>query len=192
MADLDLSATAFLHKRRSVPAKTLGLPVPDRAQILPLLTAAARVPDHGKLEPWRFIVLERPAMLRLAKLAHARATTLGLDAERSAKGASQFEAGQLAVVVVSSPKASDKVPQIEQVLSAGGACLSLLNAALAAGWGANWLTGWPAHDPDFVAQGFGLAAHETVAGIVHIGSMTTASTDRPRPDVAALTTWAAT
>ena len=192
MADLDLSATAFLHRRRSVPAKTLGLPVPDRAQILPLLTAAARVPDHGKLEPWRFIVLERPAMLRLAKLVYTRAAALGLDGERGAKGASQFEAGQLAVVVVSSPKASDKIPQIEQVLSAGCACLSLLNAALAAGWGANWLTGWPAHDPDFVAQGFGLAPHETVAGIVHIGIMTTASTDRPRPDVAALTTWAAT
>lgn len=190
MADLDLSATAFAHKRRSVPAKTLGLPVPGRAELIPLLTAAARVPDHGKLEPWRFIVLERGAMERLARLAHARAATLGLDVEKAGKGASQFEAGQLAVVVVSAPKASDKVPQIEQVLSAGAACLSLLNAALAAGWGANWLTGWPAHDSNFCADGFGLDAHETVAGIIHIGTITTPSKDRPRPDVAALTTWA--
>ena len=190
MADLDLSASAFAHKRRSVPAKTLGLPVPNREELLPLLTAAARVPDHGKLEPWRFIVLERAAMERLARLAQTHAATLGLDSDKAAKGVSQFEAGQLAVVVVSSPKASEKVPQIEQTLSAGAACLSLLNAALAAGWGANWLTGWPAHDRGFVTEALGLAAHETVAGIIHIGSITKPSPDRPRPDVAAPTTWA--
>jgi nitroreductase len=189
MAPLPLSASDFLQTRRSVPAKTLGLPVPDRAALAPLLTAGARVPDHGKLEPWRFIVLEHSAMARLAALAHARAPVLGLDDERASKGASQFEAGQLAVVVVSSPKPSDKVPQIEQVQSAACACLSLLNAALAAGWGANWLSGWPAHDRGFIAEGFGLADHETVAGIIHIGTITTPSPERPRPDVAALTTW---
>lgn len=189
MADPTLSARDFLQKRRSVPAKTLGLPVPDRAELAPLLTAAARVPDHGKLEPWRFIVLEHGAMARLAALAYSRADALGLDAERRQKGASQFEAGQLAVVVVSSPKTSDKVPQIEQIYSAGCACLSLLNAALAAGWGANWLSGWPSHDRDFITEGFGLAAHETVAGIVHIGSITSPSPERPRPDVESLTTW---
>jgi nitroreductase len=190
MPDQTLRATDFLQTRRSVPAKTLGLPVPDAAALLPLLKAAARVPDHGKLEPWRFIVLERGAMARLAALAHARAASLGLDAEKAVKGASQFEAGQLAVVVVASPKPSDKVPQIEQIYSAGCAALSLLNAALAAGWGGNWLSGWPSHDRGFVATGFGLKDHESVAGIIHIGTITTPSPDRPRPDVAALTTWA--
>lgn len=191
MPDLTLSATEFLQTRRSVPAKTLGLPVPDRTALMPLLTAAARVPDHGKLEPWRFLVLERGAMERLATLARTRAEALGLDAEKAAKGISQFEAGQLAVVVISSPKPSDKIPEVEQVHSAACACLSLLNAALAAGWGANWLSGWPTYDRSFLDQGFGLAPDETVTGIIHIGTITKPSPERPRPDIASLVTWAA-
>ncbi|QCO57234.1 nitroreductase (plasmid) [Pseudorhodobacter turbinis] len=190
MPDLKLSAAEFLQSRRSVPAKTLGLPVPDKAALMPLLTAACRVPDHGKLEPWRFVVLERGAMERLASLAQTRATALGLDAEKAAKGISQFEAGQLAVVVISSPKPSDKVPEIEQLHSASCACFSLLNAALAAGWGANWLSGWPTFDRSFVEEGFGLSPAESVVGIVHIGSITKPSPERPRPDVASLITWA--
>ncbi|WP_050526278.1 nitroreductase family protein [Pseudorhodobacter aquimaris] len=189
MPDLKLSATEFLQKRRSVPAKTLGLPVPDKAALMPLLTAACRVPDHGKLEPWRFVVLERGAMERLASLARTRAEALGLDDEKSAKGVSQFEMGQLAVVVISSPKASDKIPQIEQLHSASCVCLSLLNAALAAGWGANWLTGWPTYDQTFIQEGFGAVSGESVVGIIHIGSITTPSPERPRPDVASLVTW---
>ncbi|SEO10382.1 Nitroreductase [Pseudorhodobacter antarcticus] len=184
------TATDFLQTRRSVPAKTLALPVPDAAALHPILTAAARVPDHGKLEPWRFLVLHQGAMPRLAALARTRAAALGLDAERTLKGAAQYDAGHLAVVVIAAPKPSDKVPQIEQILSAGAVCVSLVNAALAAGWGANWLSGWPSHDRAFVETGFGLAPHETVAGIIHIGTITTPTSDRPRPDVAALTTWA--
>jgi nitroreductase len=111
MPDQTLTPTEFLQSRRSVPAKTLGLPVPDRAALLPLLTAAARVPDHGKLEPWRFVVLDRAAMLRLAALVRTRADALGLDDEQRVKGPSQFDGGQLAVVVVSAPKPSDKIPQ---------------------------------------------------------------------------------
>ena len=179
----------FLLARRSRPAKTLALPAPTRADLLPLLTAAARSPDHGKLEPWRFIVLEKPAMPRLSALADARATALGLDDERRMKGRSQFDASHLAVVVVSSPKPSDKVPPIEQTLSAGAVCLALLNAAEAAGWGANWLSGWPAHDRGFIAEGLGLADHEIVAGIIHLGTETSAPPDRPRPDVPNLITW---
>jgi nitroreductase len=189
MPNTPQTATEFLQTRRSVPAKTLALPVPDAAALHPLLTAAARVPDHGKLEPWRFLVLEKGAMPRLAALANTRAGQLGLDPERTTKGAAQYEAGKLAVVVIASPKPSDKVPEIEQILSAGAVCVSLVNAALAAGWGANWLSGWPSHDRAFVEQGFGLHAHETVAGIIHIGTITTPTTDRPRPDVAQLTTW---
>lgn len=185
------AALDFLLTRRSRPAKTLAQPVPDRDEVMRLLTAAARSPDHGKLEPWRFLVIEKGAMARLADLAEARARTLGLDDERIGKGRSQFDQGHLAVVVVASPKASDKVPQIEQTLSAGAVCLGLLNAALAAGWGACWLTGWPAHDRDFLRDGLGLADHEFVAGIVHIGTETSAPPERPRPDVAALTAWVA-
>ena len=179
----------FLLHRRSRPAKTLGLPVPSPDQLQPILTAALRTPDHGKLEPWRLIVLARGAMGRLVRLAETRADALGLDDERRAKGRSQFEASHLAVVVVASPKPSDKVPAVEQTLSAGAACLGLLNAAEAAGWGANWLTGWPAHDRAFLRVGLGLEDHEFVAGIIHIGTETIAPPDRPRPDVASLVKW---
>jgi nitroreductase len=189
MAHPEKPASEFFQTRRSVPAKMLGLPVPDRAALMPLLTAALRVPDHGKLEPWRLVVLERGAMVRLAALAETRAVALGLDADRTAKGSAQFETGNLAVVVISSPKTSDKIPVSEQVYSAGAVCVSLLNAALAAGWGANWLSGWPSHDRSFVTQGFGLTAEETVAGIIHIGTAQNTPPDRPRPDVLALVEW---
>ncbi|MGP3699347.1 nitroreductase family protein [Rhodobacter sp. NSM] len=189
MPDAKPEVLDFLLNRRSRPAKTLALPVPDRAALEPILTAALRTPDHGKLEPWRLIVVQAGAMPRLAALADARADALGLDDEKRGKGRSQFEQSHLAVIVVARPQPSDKVPDIEQTLSAGAVCLSLLNAALAAGWGANWLTGWPAHDRGFLREGLGLEDHEFVAGIVHIGSETVAPPERPRPDVASLTTW---
>lgn len=189
MANTDITASAFFQTRRSVPAKMLGLPVPDRAALMPLLTAAARVPDHGKLEPWRFLVLERGAMVRLASLAKTHAASLGYDAEKTAKGAAQFETGTLAVVVISSPKPSDKIPKVEQIYSAGAVCVTLLNASLAAGWGANWLSGWPSHDPEFTAAGFGTESHESVAGIIHIGTPINTPPERPRPDLNALVEW---
>ena len=132
-------ALAFLLSRRSRPAKTLTTPVPDTDALDTLLTAAARTPDHGKLEPWRFIVLTKPALMRLAGLVAARGAALGIDPDRSAKAQDQYAQADLAIAVVSSPKPSDKIPQIEQVYSAGAVCLALVNAALAAGWGANWL-----------------------------------------------------
>lgn len=183
------AALDFLLTRRSRPPKTLRLPVPDAAALQPILTAALRVPDHGKLEPWRLLVLTRPALARLADLAEARARATGGDDERIAKGRGQFDQSHLAVVVISSPKPHDKVPQSEQVLSAGAVCLGLVNAALASGWGAAWLTGWVSHDRGFAEPAFGLAPGETVAGIVHIGTEGATPPERPRPDVAALTTW---
>lgn len=189
MPDPDPAALAFLLSRRSRPARTLRTPVPDRAALMTILTAAARSPDHGKLEPWRFIVLGRPAMARLGALALDRAEALGLDDNSTAKAAAAFTDGHLAVAVIASPKPSDKVPAIEQTLSAGAVCLSLLNAALASGWGANWLTGWPVHDRVFMTEGLGLAGHEFVAGVIHIGTGTATFPDRPRPDPEAITTW---
>jgi len=182
-------ALRFLQSRRSHPAKTLAAPAPDRAMLAPILTAALRVPDHGKLEPWRLIVLARPALARLAGAADAHAAAAGMPAEQAAKGISQFAASPLCVAVVFSPKPSDKVPEVEQLLSAGAVALSLLNAAMAAGWGAAWLTGWPAYDAAFCAANLGLAAGEKVVGFVHIGTPPGPSPERPRPDPAALTTW---
>lgn len=182
-------ALDFLLTRRSRPAKTLTSPVPDRDTVRTILEAGARTPDHGKLEPWRFVVLEQPALQRLARLAEQRGQTLQLDADKIAKGRDQFAQGQLCVAVIEVQKPSDKVPPLEQTYSAGSVCLALLNAALASGWGANWLTGWPAHDRQFVAEGLGLAPHERVAGLIYLGTETVAPPERPRPDLDAITTW---
>ena len=154
-----------------------------------LLAAATRVPDHGKLEPWRFIVLTHPATDRLARLVEEIGTALEVEPEKIAKAASQYSMADLAVVVVQVPRPTEKVPLIEQTYSAGAVCLSLLNAALAQGWGANWLSGWPSYDEVFRREGLGLADSETVAGIIHIGTPQMDSPDRPRPDPGKLTTW---
>ncbi|UOA25711.1 nitroreductase [Pseudosulfitobacter sp. DSM 107133] len=189
MPEPDPAALNFLLTRRSRPAKTLTTPVPDRATLDQLLTAAARTPDHGKLEPWRFIVIEKTAMPRLADLAETRGKVLGLDEEQIGKGRSQFDMGHLAVAVIEVHVPSPKIPALEQTYSAGAVCLSLLNAALAAGWGANWLSGWPSHDRVFMQEAFKLKDNERIAGLIHIGTETTAPPERPRPDVAAKTTW---
>ena len=178
--------------RRSRPAKTLTAPAPTRAELGPLLTAAARTPDHGKLEPWRFVVIEKGAMPRLAQIAETRGTALGLDPEQVAKGRVQFDQGHLAVAVIEVQKPAAKIPSIEQSYSAGAVCLALLNAALAAGWGANWLSGWPSHDRGFMTQAFGLEDHERIAGFIHIATETSAAPERPRPDLSAITEWVET
>ena len=189
MPALNQAALDFLLTRRSRPAKTLTVPVPDRDALDVILTAAARTPDHGKLEPWRFIVLEKPALTRLAADVAERGAALGMHMDSIAKAVSQFANADLAVVVVSSPKPSEKVPAIEQVCSAGAVCLAMVNAALAAGWGANWLSGWASHDRPFVEASLGLTADEAVAGLIHLGTETNAPPERPRPDLAAITTW---
>lgn len=189
MPDANPAALEFLKTRRSCPARTLRLPVPDRAALAPLIAAALRCPDHGKLEPWRLIVLERGALLRLAALVPDLGARLGKGEEEIAKQVSQFADGHLAVAVIESPKPSEKIPAIEQTYSAACVCLGLLNAALAAGWGANWLTGWAGRDRAFAETALGLAGHERIAGFIHIGTASVVPPERPRPDPAALTTW---
>jgi nitroreductase len=183
------AALAFLSARRSRPAKLFSYPVPTRAELEEILTAATRVPDHGKLEPWRLIVLQGAAFARLAGLAEARALELGGDAEMVAKGRGQYDLGKLAVVVIASPRPSPKIPVAEQQASAAALCFGIVNAAEAAGWGACWLTGWPTHDRDFAARAFGCEGAETVAGIVHIATPPADGPDRPRPDLSRIVTW---
>ena len=183
------AALDFLLTRRSHPVKTLVLPVPDMAELKTLLTAAVRCPDHGKLEPWRFIVLQKPALERLADLAAAQAVVHEMDAEKTAKARRQFDSGTLAVAVVEICRSAARIPAIEQTYSAGAVCLGLVNAALAAGWGAGWLSGWPTHDRGFVEQGLDLASEERVAGLIYLGTRTATPPERQRPDVDAITTW---
>ena len=180
----------FLLTRRSRPAKTLGDRAPGRDELETLLTAASRAPDHGKLVPWRFLVLaDRDRREKLVQLAARRLAEIGHDPARIEKDSGGFLQGGVIVAVISAPVASEKIPRWEQEFAAACVCLSLLNATLAAGWGANWLTGPLARDGVFLAQAFGCAEGETVAGFVHIGEETVAPPDRDRPDVASITTW---
>lgn len=183
------AALDFLLARRSFPARTLTTPVPDDALLRTILTAATRTPDHGKLEPWRLVVLTRPALTRIAGQVAARADALAIDPDRKAKTHAQYADAHLAVLVVAVSRASEKVPAIEQTYSAGAVCLGLVNATLAAGFGANWLSGWPLYDADLLTTAFGLAPGETAAGIIHIGTVTQIPPDRPRPDLDRVTTW---
>jgi nitroreductase len=176
----------FLLTRRSRPPKLYSAPGPDRPALTELLTAAARVPDHGKLEPWRFVVLEGAGRQRYAGAVRTRAGEIGEDGDKAALA---FEQAPVVVAVVSSPKPSEKIPAIEQTLSGANVALSLVNAALAAGWGASWMTGWTAYDRPLLEGFLGLAPQETIIGYVYLGTCTTPPPDRPRPDLASITTW---
>ena len=114
MPDPNPAALDFLLSRRSRTAKTLQMPVPSRDELAPILTAAGRSPDHGKLEPWRFIIIEKPAMARLSEAVATRGAALGLDVDQIAKGRGQFDQGHLAVAVVECQRPSEKIPAFEQ------------------------------------------------------------------------------
>lgn len=176
----------FLATRRSHPPKLMTGPGPDRDQLTELLTLAARVPDHGKLEPWRFVVLGRQTLDALAPRLHAAVLADGQDQAAADKAASAF-ASPVIVAVIHSPVDSPKVQEWEQALSSGAVCLGLVNAALASGWGAAWLTGFAALNRDFAQDHLGVAPHERVAGLIHIGTPGPTPPERPRPDIAAKT-----
>ncbi|WBU64413.1 nitroreductase family protein [Paracoccus aerodenitrificans] len=180
-------ALNFFSTRRSVPPALLKEPAPSGDELKRLLTLAARVPDHGKLEPWRFVVLRGEALSRLAPLVEAGSVAMGNPPEKAAKHGNAFRV-PLVVAVVSSPVHSEKVPEWEQFLSAGAVCLGLLNACLTSGYGASWLTGI-ASRPEFARAHLGLTGDERIAGLIHIGSRgDSAPPERPRPDIDALTT----
>lgn len=182
-------ALEFLLTRRSRPAKTLGGAAPGDDDLRTMLTAAARTPDHGKLEPFRFIVIRGDARARLKDAVAAHMAVSGEDEAQIEKQAGGFLHGGTIVAVIAAPVASEKIPDWEQHLAAGGACLALLNAALAMGWGANWLTGWAAGSRAFLEGDLGLSPSEFVAGFIHLGDETIAPADRPRPDLERITSW---
>ena len=180
---------SFLSKRRSRPAKSLKGPGPDAAALRDLLEIAARVPDHGKLEPWRFIVLGSERRLKLGSLVAELGPAYGLEPEKVAKARAMFDDAPSMVAVVAQPVDSPKIPEVEQTLSAGAVCYGLLMAALAGGWGANWLTGWMAFDRSFLTRGLDLAETEWVAGWIVIGTEGAVPPDRPRPDLDTKIEW---
>ena len=182
-------ALELLKTRSSIKAVELTSPGPSAAEIETLLTIAARVPDHGKLTPWRFIVFEGEARLKAgvaieaafrAKYPDAKAEQIDYEKKRLARA-------PLVIAVVSRAGAHVKIPEWEQVLSAGAAAMSLVLAAHALGYAANWITEWYAYDRR-VLDALGLKEHERIAGFIHIGTAAHAGVDRPRPPLAEIAT----
>jgi nitroreductase len=177
------TALAPLNARRSVPSRLLHEPGPDEDQLWAMLEAAVRVPDHGKLCPWRFIRIRGDARPRLGELLAQRQRERDPHAAEAVieKDRHRFNHAPLVLAVVASLVPGHKVPEQEQLLSAGSVCFALLQAAQALGFGAQWLTGWAAYDPVVTAR-LGLGPHERIVGFVHIGRADEPAPERVRPD----------
>jgi nitroreductase len=174
----------FLAARRSASAVTLAEPAPSADELETLLRLATRVPDHGKLAPWRFVILEGPAKAAFAARLEALALSRGDQTAVAKLG--KLKVPPLCVAVIASPKEA-AIPPWEQELSAGAVCTTLLYAAQALGYGANWITDWYAYDAQAGAV-LGLSGGERVAGFVLMGTPREPPMERERPDVATLVT----
>jgi len=179
----------ILKRRRSVPPPMMAGPAPTAGELATILTVASRVPDHGKLAPWRFLVFAEGARHRASQLALAirLADKPDLDEAAQAEELRRFTRAPLVVAAISRAAPHAKIPEWEQVLSAGAVCMNMIAAARALGFSATWLTEWMAYDARFRAA-IGLAEHERVAGFIHIGRTTAAIDDRPRPALAEIVT----
>jgi nitroreductase len=180
---------ALQTRRRSVPPVQLAGPGPDAAQLETLLTIAARVPDHGKLAPWRFVVFEGDgrqragdALAAVWKAAHPEADGKRLELERN-----RLAQAPTVIGVVSRAAPHVKIPEWEQVMSAGAVAMNLVLAANAMGFATSWLTEWYAYDRAALAA-LGVGEHEKMAGFIHIGRPTAVLEDRVRPDLSTLVT----
>ena len=176
------SPLALLSTRRSGKPRDLVAPGPDSAQLARMLEIAARTPDHGKLAPWRFVVVpadRRDAMSEVITSAYLAERPQAARLEVEALDQFAHQAPTL-VVVLSSPKPESHIPLWEQELSAGAACMNLLHAAHALGYAGGWLTGWAAYS-DAVRDAFG-ADPEKIAGFVFIGTPSRPLDERPRPE----------
>jgi nitroreductase len=178
---------SVLRHRRSTPSRLLGPPGPDAAQLRALLEAAVRVPDHGKLAPWRFIAIAGEAKAGLCAFLAARSLERDPNAAPAVveKDRLRFSYAPLVLAVVGRITPGHKVPEQEQLLSGGALCLQLLQGADALGFGAQWLTGWPAYD-EAVHTRLGLREHEVVLGFIHIGTARESAPERERPEALAL------
>ena len=179
----------LLSTRRSAPLKAMTDPGPTPEQLAMLLHIAVRVPDHGKLIPWRFILFEGEARGRFGEMLAARWKELHPDHGEAtvAQARSVFERAPAVLAVVSRAAPHVKIPEWEQVLSSGAVCQNIMLAASAMGLGCQWNTDWCAYDPKALAA-MGLEPHEKIAGFIYLGTPGEPMTDRPRPDPASLLT----
>ncbi|MEM6761787.1 MAG: nitroreductase [Pseudomonadota bacterium] len=176
----------YLATRRTVPANQMGGPGPDRETLDRMLTIAARVPDHGKLAPWRFIVFEGPVREALGERFVALSGVTE-PPEKVAKERNRFTRAPVVVAVVSTAAPHAAIPEWEQTMSAGAVCMNLVHAAPAFGFSAQWLSEWIAYDQR-AKDLMGIAESENVAGFIHIGTPTVGPTERPRPALEKLVT----
>jgi nitroreductase len=187
--DIVPDAIELLKIRRSVKPREMTGPGPSPAELETILTIGARVPDHGKLAPWRFIVFEGDARERAGEVIakvfakkNPHATAADIDVEKK-----RLTDAPLVIAVVSLTKPHPKVPPFEQELSAGASAMNIVTAATALGYGACWLTGWFAFDRDAL-DGLGVKADEKIAGFIHIGKATRPNEERPRPVLSEIVT----
>ncbi len=181
----DLSSTlSLLATRRSGKPRAMIAPGPDAAQLARILAIATRVPDHGKLAPWRFVIIDADqrapfaAMLQAA-WKEARGTPDAADAAAITAFANE---GPCLVALLSTPVEPSKIPLWEQRLSAGAAAMQALNAAHAMGFVGSWLTGWAAFDPNVRASLGATGANDRIAGFLYFGTPGDPLSERPRPD----------
>jgi nitroreductase len=175
----------FLLQRSSTPISAITEPGPDNTAIETMIRAATRVPDHGRLTPWRFIIYRGAAREEvgryLAALAEEREGPL--PEARREQELKRFSRAPVVIGVISSPVAHERIPEWEQFLSAGAAAMNLCIAANALGYATNWVTNWYSSDEEG-RRLLGLAPRERVAGFVHIGTCDMKVPERPRADLA--------
>lgn len=183
----DSPALQALDARRSVPALQLGAPGPDPETLLRMLASAVRVPDHGKMVPYRFLKIAGDARHSLGAFLAERSRARDPQASDAQveKDRMRFSHAPLIITVIARPRPNPKVPEQEQLMTVGCVCFALLQAAQALGFGAQWLTAWMAFDPAVHAH-LGLAEGERIAGFIHIGTPKLLPPERERPDPAAL------
>lgn len=186
----DMKLIDYLAVRRSIPAFQMSEPGPTTAELEQILTLAVRVPDHGKIAPWRFIVYRGEERVRIGEelLAMALQKNPELSEEMVNVERTRFTRAPVVIAVVSTAAPHVKIPEWEQVMSAGAVCLNLLMAANAVGYVSNWLTEWFAYDERAYPL-LGIKPGEKVAGFIHIGSTTFPATERPRPALPDVVTW---
>jgi nitroreductase len=181
-------ALDLLLSRRSGSAKAMTGPGPTPDELATILKAAARVPDHGKLFPWRFIVFEGEARERMGNLlVESLCETEKVSEDRAAMEGARFMRAPVVVAVVSRTREAIPIPEWEQMLSAGAVCQTMLIAAHATGYVANWLTEWYAYHP-IVKEKLGLKPGERIAGFIYIGNSAEALEERVRPDMTKIVT----
>jgi nitroreductase len=187
----DVKLVDYLRERHSTPVAQISGSAPSQEELDAILTSAVRVPDHGKLAPWRFVVYRGDVrtsfgetFLQLALETNPEMTDAAKEAERT-----RFTRAPLVVAVVSTAAPHAKIPEWEQVLSVGAVCLNMLMAANAAGYVANWRTEWIAYDERALAA-LGIQPGEKVAGFIHIGTTDFPTPDRPRPQLSDVVTYA--